>query len=182
MAKDGTNRGGARPGTGPKKKPLSDKILAGTAKKAKVMKTNSDLADLKGVDVPPVSEYMKQKQRDGSDLCAEKVFKDTYLWLKECGCEKLVNQQLIEQYAMSVARWIQCEEAVSQFGYLAKHPTTGNAIASPYVAMSREYKKQVNADWFQIYQIVKENCSGDYGSYNNPQNDVMEMLLRQRGG
>ena len=29
MAKDGTNRGGARPGTGPKKKPLADKITAG---------------------------------------------------------------------------------------------------------------------------------------------------------
>ena len=33
---------------------------------------------------------------------------------------------------MSVSRWIQCEEAISEFGMLAKHPTTGNAIASPY--------------------------------------------------
>ncbi len=29
MAKDGTNRGGARIGTGQKKKPLADKILKG---------------------------------------------------------------------------------------------------------------------------------------------------------
>ena len=32
MAKDGTNRGGPRPGTGPKRKPLADKITDGTAK------------------------------------------------------------------------------------------------------------------------------------------------------
>jgi hypothetical protein len=91
----------------------------------------------------------------------------------------LVNNQLIEQYAMSVARWIQCEEAISEFGYLAKHPTTGNAIASPYVSMSRDYKKQVNADWFQIYQIVRENCSVEYDGAS-PQDDLMERLLRAK--
>ena len=91
----------------------------------------------------------------------------------------LVNNQLIEQYAMSVARWIQCEEAISEFGYLAKHPTTGNAIASPYVSMSRDYKKQVNADWSQIYQIVRENCAVEFDGMS-PQDDVMERLLRAR--
>ena len=63
--------------------------------------------------------------------------------------------------------------------YLAKHPTTGNAIASPYVSMSRDYKKQVNADWFQIYQIVRENCSVEYDGAS-PQDDLMERLLRAR--
>ena len=37
MAKDGTNRGGPRPGTGPKRKPLADKITDGTAKGTLVM-------------------------------------------------------------------------------------------------------------------------------------------------
>ena len=93
----------------------------------------------------------------------------------------LVNNQLIEQYAMSVSRWIQCEEAISEFGFLAKHPTTGNAIASPYVAMSQTYMKQVNQVWYQIYQIVKENCSTEYGE-STPQDDLMERLLRARKG
>ncbi len=84
----------------------------------------------------------------------------------------LVNNQLLEQYAMSISRWIQCEEAISEFGFLAKHPTTGNAIASPYMAMSQTYMKQVNQVWYQIYQIVKENCSVEYGG-RSPQDDLI---------
>lgn len=180
MAKDGTNRGGPRPGTGPKRKPLVDKIQDGTAKGTLVMPGDlPEPADIQGEDVPPVRDYLKAKQKNGSDLCAEEIFRETWLWLKARGCEMLVNNQLIEQYAMSVARWIQCEEAISEFGYLAKHPTTGNAIASPYVSMSRDYKKQVNADWFQIYQIVRENCSVEYDGAS-PQDDLMERLLRAR--
>ena len=58
---------------------------------------------------------------------------------------------------MSEARWAQWEEAISEYGMLAKHPTTKNAIASPYVSMSQQYMKQVNQIWYQIFQIVKEN-------------------------
>lgn len=156
MAKDGTMRGGPRPGTGPKRKALVDKINKGTADAAMVLPAP---AEIEGVDVPPVKEYLKATQKNGKDLCAEEVYRDTWNWLKARGCEMLVNNQLLEQYAMSVSRWIQCEEAISEFGFLAKHPTTGNAIASPYVAMSQTYMKQVNQVWYQIYQIVKENCS-----------------------
>lgn len=89
---------------------------------------------------------------------AEEVYNETFAWLKARGCEKLVTVQMVEQYAMSVSRWIQCEEIVSSTGFLAKHPTTGAAIASPYVSMSQSYMKQTNYCWMQIYQIVKENA------------------------
>ena len=178
MAKDGTNRGGPRPGTGPKKKALIDKINDGTADGEKIL---PQPADIEGYDIPPVKDYLKAKQKSGKDLWAEDVFIATYKWLKNCGCEKLVTLQQIEQYAMSVSRWIQCEEAISEFGFLAKHPTTGNAIASPFVAMSRDYMKQVNATWFAIHQIVKENCSVDYGGAT-PHDDLMERLLTARRG
>ena len=82
---------------------------------------------------------------------------------------------------MSVARWIQCEEAVTEYGFLAKHPTTGNAIQSPYVAMSQNFMSQTNRLWMEIFQIVKENCVGEYAGAN-PQYDVMERLLRARKG
>ena len=111
-----------------------------------------------------------------AELCAEDVFKSTYLWLKERGCERFVNTQLIEQYAMTVSRWVQCETCISEYGFLAKHPTTGAAITSPYVTMSQNYLKQVNQCWYQIYQIVKENCSVEYGGAN-PHDDLMERLL-----
>ena len=178
MAKDGTNRGGPRPGTGPKKKPLIDKINDGRADGEKIL---PQPAEIEGYDIPPVKDYLKAKQKSGKDLCAEDIFVATYRWLKNCGCEKLVTVQQIEQYAMSVSRWIQCEEAISEFGFLAKHPTTGNAIASPFVAMSRDYMKQVNATWFAIHQIVKENCSVDYGGAT-PHDDLMERLLTARRG
>lgn len=178
MAKDGTNRGGARVGAGRKSKALIDKINEG--KPADIISLPEPV-QLETADVPPVKEFMRAAQKNGKDLCAEEVFNDTFQWLKERGCEKLVNTQLIEQYAMSVSRWIQCEEAISEYGFLAKHPTTGNAIASPYVSMSRDYMKQVTNTWYQIYQVVKENCSVEYGGAS-PQDDLMERLLSVRRG
>ena len=177
MAKDGTMRGGARANSGPKRKAKAEKMLEGR------LDTDASIlpepAEIEGVEVPPVKDYLKAKQKNGKDMCAEDVYKTTYLWLKKRGCEKLVSTQLLEQYAMSVSRWIQCEEAISEFGFLAKHPTTGNAMQSPYVAMSQNYMKQVNQVWFQIYQIVKDNCSADFGGAN-PQDDLMERLLQAR--
>jgi len=182
MSKDGTNRGnkpGNYTGAGRKPKPLADKIAEGKAN-LKVIGMPEG-ASLEGADMPPVKEFMTARQKGGRDICAGEVHAETWEWLKKHGCERLVNAQLVEQYAMSVSRWIQCEEAISEYGFLAKHPTTGNPIASPYVTMSQTYMKQVNQAWFQIYQIVKENCAADYNG-PNPQDDVMERLLRSRRG
>jgi hypothetical protein len=41
--------------------------------------------------------------------------------------------------------------------------------------------KQVNNLWYQIFQVVKENCSTDYECGPSPQDDLMERLLRARG-
>ena len=73
------------------------------------------------------------------------------------------------------------EEAISENGFLAKHPTTGNAIPSPYVSMSQSFSKQANNLWFQIYQVVRENCSGEYKGVT-PHDDMMERLLNARRG
>ena len=176
MAKDGSSRGGARPGAGRKKKALTEKISEGKA--AAVM---MEPAELEGMDVPPVKDFLKSPQKSGRELVAEEVYQETYAWLKARGCDRLVTVQMVEQYAMSVSRWIQSEEIVSATGFLAKHPTTGAAIASPYVAMSQSYMKQSNYCWMQIYQIVRENCSAEFQG-NTPQDDVMERLLRARKG
>ena len=173
MAKDGTARGGMRVGAGRKPKALIDKVAQGMS--AEVLSL-PEPSVIKGVDVPPVKEFLKATQKSGIDLCAEDVFRSTFLWLKERGCERFVNTQLLEQYAMSVSRWVQCETCISEYGFLAKHPTTGAAITSPYVTMSQNYLKQVNQCWFQIYQIVRENCSVEYGGAS-PHDDLMERLL-----
>lgn len=172
MAKDGTRRGGARVGAGRKKKALVDKIQDGR----KTTTLEFQTPDLTGEDMPPVKDYMVASQKNGEAFLAKDVYTDTWKWLQERGCENVVNPQLVQQYSMAVARWVQCENAVSEFGFLAKHPTTGAAIASPYVAMSREYLKQVNQCWFQIFQLVKENSTSDFNG-KTPQDDLMERLL-----
>lgn len=128
--------------------------------------------DLLGTDMPTPKDYMRAQQKNGKEICATEVFGETWLWLKARGCENLVSTQLMEQYAMSVARWIQCENAISEYGFLAKHPTTGNAVQSPYVAMAQSYMKQVNQVWNQIFQIIKANSATDY-----QETDGMEQLL-----
>lgn len=174
MAKDGSSRGGARLGAGRKSKALTEKI--GEGHSATVL---LEPVSLDGMEVPPVKDFLKSPQKSGRELMAEEIYHETYNWLKARNCDRLVTVQMVEQYAMSVSRWIQCEEIVSDTGFLAKHPTTGAAIASPYVAMSQSYMKQTNYCWMQIYQIVKENCSAEF-SETTPQDSIMERLLRAR--
>lgn len=84
---------------------------------------------------------------------------------------------MIEAYAQAFARYIQCEEAISAYGLLRKHPTTGGVIASPFVQMSQQYQKSANLIWYEIYDIVKQNCTE---VFEDSPNDTMELLLRAK--
>lgn len=172
---------GPQPGTGGRpRKPLADKLLDGNPGKEKLTVIRlPNPADLSGEEMPEPRGFLSAEQKNGQELSAAAIYRNTWTWLKKYHCERLVTQQSLEQYAMAAARWIQCEEVISQYGFLAKHPTTGAAIASPYVGMAREYSKHANALWNQIYAVVRENCSMDYRS-PTPQDDVMERLLTAR--
>lgn len=89
MAKDGTNRGGARAGAGRPRKSLAERVAEG--KSAEVM---MQPAEIESADVPPVREFMQELQRDGTKLMADEVYTETYQWLKERSCEKIVSRQL----------------------------------------------------------------------------------------
>lgn len=191
MAKDGTNRGGRRVRAGDKPLPLTDKITRG--KSAKILepadlKAGSILdaadldsgPDLYGTDMPAPSEYLSARQKDGKPLGADLLYKETWLWLKDRGCERFINPRLIEAYAQAFTRYIQCEEAISLYGLLGKHPTTGGAITSPFVQMSQSFQKQANLLWYEIFDIVKQNCTTAF--VGNPQDDIMEALLSGRKG
>ena len=137
MAKDGTRRGGRRVRAGDKPKALSDKIAEG--KDADVIEFHApeldaadldDAADLTGADMPSPSAYLSAQQKNGKPLGADIVYKETWLWLKQRGCEKHVNKRLLESYSQAFARFVQCEEALSTYGLLGKHPTTGGVTAS----------------------------------------------------
>ena len=189
MAKDGTNRGGRRVRAGDKPMSAAEKIQRG--REVRVMNndipsftpTELDAVDLpegavmNGADMPKPSEYLSAKQKNGIPLGADEIYKETWRWLKARNCEKLVNKRLIEAYAQAFARFIQCEEATSTYGLLGKHPTTGGVMASPFVQMSQQYQKSANLIWYEIYDIVKQNCTEVFE--DNP-NDTMELLLRAR--
>lgn len=189
MARDGTNRGGRRVRAGDKPAPAAEKIQKGQ----QVQILNNDIptlspteleavdlpegAVMNGVDMPKPSDYLSARQKNGIPLGADEIYKEIWLWLKERNCEKLVNPRLIEAYAQAFARYIQCEEATSTYGLLGKHPTTGGVITSPFVQMSQQYQKSANLIWYEIYDIVKQNCTEVFE--DNP-NDTMELLLRAR--
>lgn len=134
---------------------------------------------LEGEEMPSPSTYLSAKQKCGIPLGADRIFRETWEWLKERGCENLVNLRLLESYSQAFARFIQCEEAISQFGLLGQHPTTGATIASPFVSMAQSYQKQANVLWYEIFDIVKQNCTTDFDS--TPREDEMERLLRKKG-
>ena len=191
VAKDGTNRGGKRVRAGGKPLPAAEKIQKGQT--VRIM--SNDIPNLKpaeleavdlpegvalqGVDIPKPAEYLSARQKNGVPLGADEIYKETWLWLKKRGCENLVNKRMIEAYAQAFARYIQCEDAISSYGLLGKHPTTSGVMASPFVQMSQQFQKAANMIWYEIYDIVKQNCTE---TFTDDLNDTMEQLLRKRRG
>lgn len=178
MAKDGTNRGGVRIGAGRKRKSIEEKFLDGQLDRHVSELEINDNAPYEDFAPPPPKDYLLAEQKGGGRLLSEQVYQETYRWLKSVGCAGLVTKQLVENYSMAIARHIQCEEILSKFGLLAKHPTTGEATTSPFTKMSMDYLKQASQLWYQIYAIVKENSvKGQIGAM--AQSDTMDMLLRR---
>ena len=141
---------GPKPGSGGRpKKALADKIADGNPGKRPltVIDFKDSAAELEGQDMPKPSEFLSAKQKDGTELQAVEIYRNTWEWLSVRGCAAIISPQLIERFAMASARWIQCEMITSQLGFLAKHPTTGAAIQSPYVAIANTYMTQANRLW-----------------------------------
>ncbi|MDR1364067.1 MAG: P27 family phage terminase small subunit [Oscillospiraceae bacterium] len=193
MAKDGTYRGGRRVRSGEKPSSLADKITNGNPAQIldfpdfnlepipeSEVEDLKNLADLKGEDIPKPSDYLIARQKDGKILGADKIYEETWQWLKARRCEKFVNPRLLESYSQAFARYVQCENAISEYGFLGKHPKTGGAIANPFVQMSLSFQKQANLLWYEIFDIVKQNCTTNF--IGTPQDDLMEKLLTSKRG
>ena len=176
MAKDGTMRGGRRAGAGGKPKELAQKILDGQSGAVLKISPLPEPTELDGNDMPKVDEWLTEKQADGVDWQAENIIRATWEYLKATGCEKIVTMQQIYSYAAAEARFIQCHRAISKYGFLAKHPTTGAPIESPYVRMVDKFSKQAAAAWYSISQIVRDNCAEVYTG-KNPHEAALESLL-----
>ena len=116
-------------------------------------------AVLDGTDMPTPSDYLSAKQKNGIPLGADEIYKETWSWLKQRNCENLVNPRLLESYSQAFARYIQCEEAISQFGLLGKtYNWWGYCIAGTIVDLA--YKEKDNPKI--AVAVIVEN--GGYGS------------------
>ena len=129
-------RGGVRPGAGRKKSALKDKIASGNPG-GRILEV-LDIPEMEGADMPEPHEFLSSEQRDGNPLQAKEIYAETWQWLKKIGCASKVSPDLIERYAMSCARWIQCEEMTSKLGFLGRHPTSNAPITSPFVRARRQ--------------------------------------------
>ena len=174
MARDGTNRGGARPGAGRPRKALTEKIAEG--KSAEVM---MQPADIESAETPPVRDFMKELQRDGTKLLADDVYIETYQWLKERSCEKIVSRQLVEQYAMSISRWIHCEQIVTKYGYISKHPNgCGDrlSLCSDVTELHETGKSDLESDFSdcegKLFCGISGQSAGRYDGKAAPQQKV----------
>lgn len=172
-------RGGKRAGSGRKKKATIEKYNEGNPGKRALEVL--DIPEMECVEMPEPHEFLSTVQKDGTTLQAKEIFEETWKWLNELSLANKVSPALIERYAMSSARWIQCEEMTSKLGFLSKHPTTGKPIPSPFINIGINYMNQAVRSWNEIFQIVKENCSTEFDGIT-PQNDMMERLLRSRKG
>ena len=65
--------------------------------------------------MPTPSDYLSAKQKNVILLGDDEIYNETWGWLNQRNCEKLVNSRLLESYSQAFARYIQCEEAISQF-------------------------------------------------------------------
>lgn len=145
--------GGRRVRTGAKPDPLGEKLAAGRPAIRLEDPLNepfdfagndsNDIGDgavLAGETMPEPSDYLSEIQHDGKTLGTDLAYRETRQWLDQHGCSQFVAPRPIEAYAQAFARYMQCEQAISKFGLLGKHPTTGASIASPFVATSQSFE------------------------------------------
>ena len=165
MAKDGTNRGGARIGAGRPRKSKAEKLLEGAEIPAEKIKSK--------FKPPSARSYLSEKQRDGSSTFARQIYRETFNWLALYDCAAEVNAQLVENFAQTMARHIQAEQELSRSGFLTRTPD-GSITSNPLVKVSLEYLKAAQQIFFQLRRFVEEN--GTLGGVDTA--DAMEKILR----
>lgn len=164
--------GGARPGAGRKKKPLSEKIMEDMPGK-RAPKVLGFAEGLPADTTPPgfMADFVAIEQVEPT---VDDIYSDMVDWLQRTGCLHLINPQFISDYAMLKFRWYECEAVVmAQLKTLA---TQGHWPQNPVTDMSLKYLKQADVAWNKIWSVVAQNCEYNFGG-ENPNADVMHGLL-----
>ena len=160
---------GPKPGTGGRpKKALYDNIIDGNPGKRSLQVLDETMNHADQDLTPP--PYLNEN--------GIRIFNQTVDWLKPTGILGYINPAHIAEYAKCKERWLECEEWNDK-NLLAKHPTTGQPMQSPYVEMGLKYLRQADVAWSKIYDVVKENATVEFRP-NSPNSDAMESLLSMK--
>jgi len=168
-------RGGKRAGAGRKKK----EVIVGTPKYKQAPETEYEVAELSGVEIPEPNEYLS---RPTHGLSAQKrgveIYKSAWNWLKVRECEKLINPENLQLWALQVAKHEQLMAAIDQFGHLAKHPTTGQACRTPFEETAERYLKRAMALWAGIETLIAERVKF-YADKTDGSKSPLDILLNR---
>lgn len=168
--------GGARANCGRRGKSKQQKELEGELPINNENQVEAVENTISDVMLPKVQDYMKVDQRTGKPLGADLILNDVVSWLKKIRCLGLVNPMLVEQYAMDRARWIQCQNALSEFGLIIKKQSNGNTVPTPFYTMLSGFEKSMNNSFYMINQVVRDNCKDGYHEYTESE-WIMERIL-----
>ena len=181
-------RGGARPGAGRPKKPLTDKLLEGNPGRRDVTVLKfppstingkpsaqgvSDLpADSNGIQKNRMPTYLDLAAKEGGDMLpsASEIYSLLAVFIENAGCTEFVAPLLLEDFSFLRRGYLECEYMNRKMGRIA------GGKRSPYVNMALDYQKAMMAVYNQIWLIIARNCETQYEG----KNEFLEML-RNRG-
>jgi len=178
--------GGKRPGAGRPRKPLTTKIKEGIGvvshKKPKVLDfpdadDKSKIKESKNnqkskTDTLPSFLDMVSKEGGDNLPCATEIYLQTLEWITSAGCERFVPKQLIEDFAFTRRSYLESEYMNKKLGRVM----TGGK-ASPYVRSSLEYLKATTTLYREIWSIVAQNSTTDFGG--NKGNAFLDLLTNR---
>ena len=102
------SRGGRRPGAGRKPKAVAEKAANGNPGGRRL--TILDIPEMEGAQMPKPDDILSTTQKDGTKLKATEIYEAVWKWLDNLNATAYISPQVIEQYAMCRARWLQCED------------------------------------------------------------------------
>ena len=168
-------RGGARPGAGRPRKPLTARLEEGVGvvshKNPKVLEFPENSKKSKKHTLPTFLE-MASKEGGGDLPSATEIYRQTLDWIVSTGCEKYVSKQLIEDFAFTRRSYLESEYMNKKLGRVMQ-----GSKPSPYVKHALEYAKQATAFYREIWQIIAQNSTTDFKDSGNA---FLEML-KNRG-
>lgn len=172
------NHGGRRLGSGRKKTGITERVLSGSVQ-VNELPMLSAVGELFGAEMPKPNEYLtKQSKGVSTENRGNEIYEKLWNWLKERDCHLLVNPESLQQYALSLARCEQTENAIHDYGFLAKHPTTQMPIESPYVKIAQKYQKQAQSQWAQIEVNIAERLRY-FVDKNAASSDPLDVILNR---